>query len=322
MKKALICGVTGQDGGYLAQFLLGKGYEVWGTSRDAELANYSNVLRLGIREDIKMLSMIQSDFRSVLNALAAAQPDEVYCLSGQSSVALSFDRPVETMESICTGVLNLLEAVRYLDKEIKIYHASSSECFGEIEPGSPANEETPFQPRSPYGVAKASAHLLIKNYRNAYNLFCCNGILFNHESPLRSKRFVTHKIISTACRIKQGSKERLKLGRLDVSRDWGFAPDFVEAMWLMLQHPEPDDYVIATGKAHTLETFVSRVFEELDLDWKEYVDTDEQLFRPLDIKHSLGNPQKSYEVLKWKPKTMFPELIHRLVKEEMTASQF
>ena len=313
MKKALICGVSGQDGAYLARLLLTKGYEVWGTSRDAELANFTNLKRLGIREEIKMLSMAQSDFRSVLNTLSTSEPNEVYLLSGQSSVGLSFDQPVETMESICTGTLNLLEAVRFLNTNIKIYNASSSECFGEIEPDSPADEGSPFLPCSPYGVAKASAHMLIKNYRNAYGLFCCNGILFNHESALRSKRFVTYKIVSTAHRIKLGSKEKLILGRLDISRDWGYAPDFVQAMWLMLQQTYPDDYVVATGISHSLEDFVSEVFDQLGMNWKEHVITDPQLYRPLDIKYSLGNPQKSFQILNWKPSVTFTGLINHLV---------
>lgn len=318
MKRALVCGVSGQDGAYLAQLLLGKGYRVWGSSRDAQIANLSNLERLGIRDDIDMVSMAQSDFRSVLNTLSRAEPDEIYFLSGQSSVGLSFDQPAESIESSTLGMLNLLEAVRFLGKPVRIYHASSSECFGDLRPGEKANELTPFRPRSPYGVAKASAHWLVTNYREAYELFCCNGILFNHESPMRPNRFVTRKIVSTACRIKAGSKERLKLGRLDVARDWGWAPDFVDAMWRMLQLDKPDDYVIATGITHTLQDFLAQVFVRLDMNWQDHVDADPTLYRPSDIVYSAGDPAKAAQVLGWRAKTDFHQMIELLVLGEMS----
>lgn len=317
MKKALICGVSGQDGAYLSQLLLSKGYQVWGTSRDAQVASFANLELLGIRQRVQMLSMAQSDFRSVLNTLSRSEPDEIYFLSGQSSVGLSFDQPAESIESIVYGALNLLEAVRFLGHQVRIYHASSSECFGDVPLGERARELTPFRPRSPYGVAKASAHWLIANYREAYGLHCCNGILFNHESSLRPARFVTRKIVSAACRIATGSGERLSLGRLDIARDWGWAPDFVDAMWRMLQMEQPDDYVIATGVTHTLEDFVAQVFERLDMDWKEHVDTDPTLFRPSEIIHSAGDPAKAEQVLGWKASTSFPQLIERLVLGEL-----
>lgn len=319
MKKALICGVSGQDGAYLAKLLLSKDYQVWGTSRDAQIANFSNLDKLGIREKVNMLSMAQSDFRSVLNTLSRSEPDEIYFLSGQSSVGLSFEQPAETMESIASGTLNLLEAVRFLGKPIRIYHASSSECFGEVDPKAPATEETPFQPRSPYGVAKASAHWLIANYREAYGIYCSNGILFNHESPLRPSRFVTRKIVSTACRIKAGSGERLALGKLDISRDWGYAPDFVNAMWLMLQQDVAEDYVIATGQTHTLEEFVAEVFQQLGLNWKDYVDTNPEFFRPSEILYSAGNSEKASKSLNWKPTISFKEMIGKLIENEQSA---
>lgn len=318
MKKALICGVSGQDGAYLAKLLLSKDYQVWGTSRDAQIANFANLDALGIIDKVNMLSMAQSDFRSVLNTLSRSEPDEIYFLSGQSSVGLSFEQPAETMESIASGTLNLLEAVRFLDKPIRIYHASSSECFGEVEQGKPATEETPFQPRSPYGVAKASAHWLIANYREAYGLYCSNGILFNHESPLRPSRFVTRKIVSTASRIKSGSGERLSLGKLDISRDWGYAPDFVEAMWLMLQQDAAEDYVIATGQTHTLEEFVAEVFQQLDLNWKDHVDINSEFFRPSEIIYSAGNSEKALKSLNWKPTISFKEMIGKLIENEQT----
>jgi GDPmannose 4,6-dehydratase len=209
-----------------------------------------------------------------------------------------------------------MEAVRFIGKPMRIYNASSSECFGDVVVNK-ANESTPFRPRSPYGVAKASAHWLVTNYREAYGLFCCNGILFNHESPLRPARFVTRKIVSAACRIKVGSIERLNLGRLDIERDWGWAPDYVDAMWRMLQTDVPTDFVIATGYSHTLKEFVQEVFGFLGLDWDQYVDVDQSLFRPSDIVHSLGDPARAELVLGWKPTTIFPQLVERLVTAEM-----
>ena len=320
MKTALICGISGQDGSYLAQLLLSKGYRVWGSSRDAQVSNFSNLKTLGILDRIELLSMAQSDFRSVLNTLYRSEPDEIYFLSGQSSVGLSFDQPAESIESTAHGILNLLEAVRFLGKPVRVYHASSSECFGDVGQ-SRANELTPFRPRSPYGVGKASAHWLVTNYREAYGLFCCSGILFNHESPLRPARFVTRKIVSTACRIKRGSGERLKLGRLDIVRDWGWAPDFVDAMWRMLQQDAPDDYVIATGESRTLESFVTTVFAQVGLDWRSHVDIDPTLFRPSEITHSAANPEKAKKGLGWKSDASFEQLIQRLVDAELGRSQ-
>lgn len=316
MKKALICGVSGQDGAYLANLLLSKGYQVWGTSRDAQVTNFSNLEALGIKQQINLLSMAQNDFRSVLDALYRSNPEEVYYLSGQSSVSLSFDQPAESIESMVFGVLNLLEAIRFLGKSVRLYNASSSECFGEVPRGQLSDELSPFRPRSPYGVAKSSAHWLVANYRESYGLFCCNGILFNHESPLRPERFVTRKIVSAACRIKTGSTERLQLGRINISRDWGWAPEYVEAMWKMLQLDLPDDYVIATGVSRTLEDFVCQVFLTLNLDWREHVDFDSTLFRPSEIMNSAANPKKSKDLLGWQAKTSFPELIDKLISAE------
>lgn len=318
MKRALICGVSGQDGAYLAQYLLTKGYEVWGTSRDAQVANFSNLRALGIYEQVRQLSMAQTDFRSVLNCLIRSEPDEVYFLSGQSSVGLSFDQPAETMESLALGVLNLLEAVRFSGRSIKVYNASSSECFGNVGELQ-ANEATPFRPRSPYGVAKASAHWLVTNYREAYGLFACNGILFNHESPFRPARFVTRKIIAAACRIAAGADETLRLGPLDVVRDWGWAPEFVDAMWRMLQQETPEDFVIATGSSHTLGDFVAMAFDNVGLDWKQHVVADAALHRPLDIMFSAGNPGKAGRLLGWSATTQFPQLIAKLVAAEQAA---
>lgn len=311
--KALICGVGGQDGAYLARMLLAKGYEVWGTSRDAQVSGFQNLKALGVNDLVRKISMAPNDFRSVLNALEISQPDEIYFLAGQSSVGLSFEQPVETLESISIGALNILEAVRFIRKQVRVYNASSSECFGD-NGLRPSNEYTPFRPCSPYAVAKASAHWLFSNYRESYGLFACNGILFNHESPLRPGRFVTQKIVSAALRISEGSDERLQLGRLDIVRDWGWAPDYVEAMWLMLQADVPDDYVIATGQANSLQDFVSVAFSSLGLDWQKYVDSCNSLFRPTDLKWSQGIPEKAEVALGWKAQFKMEDVIRGMLK--------
>ena len=298
MKKALICGVSGQDGAYLAKLLLEKGYEVYGGSRDAQMSSFGNLTKLGIHQDVNLLSININDFRSVLQTLLKTKPDEVYNLAGQSSVGLSFEQPVETLESISVGTLNLLEAIRFSDLPIKFYNAGSSECFGDT--GSLAADElTPFRPRSPYGVAKAAAFWQVANYREAYQIQASTGILFNHESPLRPERFVTQKIVATACRIAAGSGETLTLGNIDIARDWGWAPDYVEAMWMMLQQEQPDDYVIATGHTHKLRQFIDAVFKAVELDWEEHVRIDPSFFRPTDIAEGHANPEKARRQLNW-----------------------
>ena len=315
MKRALICGISGQDGAYLAQLLLDKGYEVWGSSRDAQVAGFGNLALLGIKSKLKLLSMAPNDFRSVLTAITRSEPDEIYYLAGQSSVGLSFEQPAETLESITLGTLNMLEAIRFLDKAIKFYHAGSSECFGDH--GQQAvNEETPFRPRSPYAVAKSSAHWLVANYREAYGIFACNGILFNHESPIRPERFVTKKIISAACRIANGSPEKLILGRLDIVRDWGWAPEYVDAMWRMMQQDIADDYIIATGEANSLQDFVSVGFETLGLNWRDHVISDKSLFRPTDLAWSQGNSSKANTILGWQSHLHMREVVSKLVGAE------
>jgi GDPmannose 4,6-dehydratase len=316
LRKALICGIGGQDGAYLTRLLLDKGYQVWGTSRDAQMATFHNLRALGVKEQVKLLSMAPNDFRSVLSVLKRSEPDEVFFLAGQSSVGLSFEQPAETLESITLGTLNLLEAVRFLGKPIRFYHASSSESFGELGRQA-ATEDTPFRPRSPYAVAKASAHWLVANYREAYGLFACNGILFNHDSPLRPARFVTQKIISAARRIAEGSPERLALGRLDIVRDWGWAPEYVDAMWRMMQKDEPDDYIIATGEANSLQDFVAESFAIVNLEWRKYVDLDPTLFRPTDLAWSQGNPEKAVRQLDWRASTRMRGVVARMMKEEM-----
>src|SRR5215472_9245342 len=251
MKKALVTGISGQDGAYLARLLLEKGYQVWGTSRDAQISSFRNLERLSIRKEVQLASVALNDFRSVIQVLFKAQPDEIYNLAGQSSVGLSFEQPVETQDSIYLGTLNLLEAIRFMGKGIRLYNACSSECFGDLK-NEAATEESPFRPRSPYAVAKAAAFWQVSNYREAYHIFACSGILFNHESPLRPARFVTRKIAAAARRIAKGELRELRLGNIKVQRDWGWAPEYVQAMYLMLQQEKADDYIIATGETRPL----------------------------------------------------------------------
>jgi GDPmannose 4,6-dehydratase len=314
--KTLICGISGQDGSYLAQLLLAKGYEVYGTSRDAQISTFQNLISLNIFDRVKTESMTLTDFRSVLQVLSKVQPDEVYNLAGQTSVGLSFSQPVETLESIATSTLNLLEAIRFLGKPVKLYNASSSECFGDLGPKS-ADESTPFRPRSPYAVAKATAFWQVANYREAYGLFACSGILFNHESPLRPERFVTKKIVAAACRIFKGSSEKLYLGNLNIQRDWGWAPEYVEAMYKMIQQDEPDDYVIATGKSYALQDFVVEAFSYFNLDWRDYVVSDSSLMRPTDLSISRGNAQKASKKLDWQARSKMPDVVRMMIKAEM-----
>ncbi len=315
-RKALICGIGGQDGSYLAKLLLGKGYQVYGTSRDAQVSEFKNLTRLGILTETEVLSMAPNDFRSVLQVLNQVQPDELYYLAGQSSVGLSFDQPVETLESISSGVLNLLEAIRFLNKDIRLYNAGSSECFGDTG-ATPADESTPFKPRSPYAIAKSTAHWLTNNYRESYGIYAVTGILFNHESCLRPSRFVTKKIVDTARRIANGSKEDLVLGKINIIRDWGWAPEYVEAMWLMLQQQQPEDFVIATGKSCSLQTFISLVFHEFGLDWQKHVEFSRDLFRPSDLSESRANPDKAQNILGWNASYFVEEIVKMLVKEKI-----
>ncbi len=314
--RALIIGVSGQDGAYLADLLLAKGYEVHGTSRDANLSRFENLARLGIRERVRLLSVAPNDFRSVLTAIARVEPDEVYNLSGQSSVALSFDQPVDTMESISIATLNLLEAIRFTQRKIRFYNAGSGECFGDTG-GRAADEETPFRPRSPYAVAKAAAHFEVANYREAYGLFACSGILFNHESPLRPERYVTRKVVAAACRIARGSEERLRLGNVHVRRDWGWAPEYVEAMWRMLQQDRADDYVIATGHTRSLEEFVAAAFDGVGLDWRRHVEVDPNLYRPSDVEGNHANPEKAANVLGWRASARMEVVVQRMISAEL-----
>jgi GDPmannose 4,6-dehydratase len=315
-RKCLIIGISGQDGAYIADFLLSKGYQVWGTSRDAQVTDLSKLSYLGIKDLVQLKSMSLIDFRSVLQTLSTIEPDEIYNLAGQTSVGLSFDQPVETFESITIGTLNLLESLRYLNMNCRLYNASSSECFGNTD-GEPATEQTPFHPRSPYAAAKAAAYWQTFNYREAYGIFACSGILFNHESILRPSRFVTKKIVKTAVEISTGQKLSLKLGNIDIQRDWGWAPEYVKAMWLMLQQELPDDYIVATGKTYSLRDFINCVFSELNLDWQKYTSYDESLLRPTDISISRANPSKALACLDWHAKYDMKDVARMMVEAEL-----
>jgi GDPmannose 4,6-dehydratase len=319
MKTALICGISGQDGAYLARLLLERGYKVVGASRDAQRTGFENLAKLGIRDRVQVVSVALNDFRSVLHVLDAIDPAEVYNLAGQSSVALSFEQPVETLESISVAVLNLLEGIRFLKKDVRLYNAGSSESFGETG-NAAADENTPFRPRSPYAMAKAAAFWQVANYREAYGLYACSGILFNHESPLRPERFVTQKIVHGACRIAAGTQKMLQLGNLSVQRDWGWAPEYVDAMWRMLQQPKPDDYVIATGETNRLEDFVEEAFRLVGLDWRKYVQTDPSLLRPTDLAVGRANPAKALQKLGWQATFKMRDVVREMVaaaQEEM-----
>ena len=312
IKRALIFGVSGQDGAYLAEFLIKKGYQVFGTSRDVENSSFQNLKQLNIK--IKSYSVAINDYMSVLNVIKTVNPNEIYNLACQSSVALSFKQPKETIESISIGTLNILEAIRFLNNSIKFYSAGSSECYGNADHA--IIETDSFNPRSPYGVAKATAFWQVSNYREAYNIFACTGILFNHESPLRKERFVTRKIIKTAYRIFSGENIKLELGNIKIKRDWGWAPEYVEAMWLMLQQKEPNDFIIATGKTISLKDFVMLTFKFLNLNWKDHVILNDAYLRPTDILAGYANPLKANKILGWQAKYKVEDVIKMLIEEE------
>lgn len=315
-RTALIFGISGQDGAYLAQKLLGQGYIVHGTSRDREMSSFENLKRLGIHGRVGLHSVAVTDFRSVIQVLADLQPDRIFNLAAQSSVGLSFEQPIETIESIMLGTMNILEAIRFLKRETRLFHAASSECFGNTEAG-PATETTPFHPRSPYAVGKAAAFWAVANYREAYGIFACSGLLFNHESPLRPARFVTQKIIRSAVDIAERRSDRLRLGKLEVGRDWGWSPEYVDAMISMLDQAAPEDLVIATGEMHTIRQFADAAFAAVGLDWTKHVETDATLLRPSDIIASVGNPARAAETIGWRATVKFPHLVSKLIEAEM-----
>jgi GDPmannose 4,6-dehydratase len=316
MPTALITGVTGQDGSYLADFLLGKGYQVVGMVRRTSTINFDRIEH--IQDKIEIVQGDLLDQMSLIGLLQEYRPAEVYNLAAQSFVPTSFTQPVLTGEFTALGVTRVLEAVRIVDPKIRFYQASSSEMFGKVVE-VPQRETTPFYPRSPYGVAKVYGHWITVNYRESYNLFGCSGILFNHESPRRGLEFVTHKITHAAARIKLGLASELRLGNLEARRDWGYAGDYVRAMWLMLQQDEPDDFVIATGETHSVQEFVQEAFAHLDLDWRQYVVQDPKYYRPAEVDLLVGDAAKAGRQLGWEPLVDFRQLIHIMVDADLKA---
>lgn len=324
MKKALITGITGQDGSYLVEFLLKKGYEVWGIIRRSSSFHTGRIDHLyKDPHESSRLRLVYGDLTDGSNLSAIIneiQPDEVYNLGAQSHVRVSFDMPIYTVNTDALGTLRLLEAVRFSGRPMKFYQASSSEMYGKVVE-TPQTEKTPFYPRSPYACAKVYSYWQTVNYREAYSLFACNGILFNHESPRRGETFVTRKITRAATRIKLGLQDKLYLGNLDAKRDWGFAGDYVEAMWLMLQQDKPDDYVIATGQSHSVREFVEEVFGCLDLDWQQYVEIDQRYFRPSEVDVLRGDSSKAKKNLQWEPKVSFKELVQIMIDADMQSAK-
>jgi GDPmannose 4,6-dehydratase len=320
-KRALITGITGQDGSYLAELLLDKGYEVFGLVRRSSSVSRSRIDHLTRASEGKPIHLLYGDMNdgiSLNRIVREVEPDEVYNLAGQSHVRVSFEMPEHTADIDAIGTLRLLEAIREAKPDAKFYQASSSELFGNTDI-SPQNEQTPFRPRSPYAVSKLFAYWMTVNYREAYGAFALNGILFNHESPRRGETFVTRKITLGAARIKLGLQQKLTLGNLDARRDWGFARDYMEATWLMLQQPEPDDYVIATGESHSVRELLEEAFGYLDLDWHRYVETDAKYLRPAEVNSVVGDASKARRVLGWKPRTTFQELVRMMVDADFEA---
>ena len=313
-KKALITGITGQDGSYLAELLLDKGYDVYGLVRRASTTNYWRIEHLLDRIQLKPADLL--DQLSVIRVIDAIRPNELYNLAAMSFVPASWDQPLLTGEFNSQGVTRVLEAVRHVDPSIRLYQASSSEMFGKVRE-IPQTELTPFYPRSPYGVSKVFAHYITVNYRESYNLYAASGMLFNHESPRRGLEFVTRKITWHAAAIKHGKAKELALGNLDAKRDWGYAKDYVEAMWLMLQHDKPDDFVIATGETNTVRRCVEIAFDEAGLDWEPHVELDPQFLRPAEVDLLVGDPSKAKRELGWEPKTTFEELIRLMVRSDL-----
>jgi GDPmannose 4,6-dehydratase len=320
MKSALITGITGQDGSYLAELLLDKGYKVFGTVRRLSTPNLENIRHL--RDKVELLSADLLDQGSLTDAIVASEPDEVYNLAAQSFVKTSWDQPVLTGEFTALGATRVLEAIRTVNKKIKFYQASSSEMFGKVTE-TPQKETTRFHPRSPYGVAKVYGHYITLNYRESYDIFACSGILFNHESPRRGIEFVTRKISNAVARISLGKQEKVELGNLDAERDWGFAGDYVEAMWLMLQQDQPEDYVIATGEKHSVQEFVELAFGVVGIsDWQQYVISDHPKHtRPAEVDYLIGDYSKAKDKLGWSPKTSFNELVEMMVKSDVEKEQ-
>ncbi len=315
MKRALITGITGQDGSYLAELLLGEGYEVFGLVRRSSTINFERISH--IQDRLELLSGDLTDQGSLLGALQQAEPTEVYNLAAQSFVQTSWTQPVLTGDVTALGVTRMLEAVRVFDPKIRFYQASSSEMFGKVQ-AVPQSEDTPFYPRSPYGVAKVYGHWATINYRESYDLYAVSGILFNHESPRRGLEFVTRKVTDAVARIRLGLQQELRLGNLDAQRDWGFAGDYVRAMWLMLQQDRPDDYVVATGETHSVRELVEVAFGHVELNWEEYVVQDPRFMRPAEVDLLIGDPSRAREELGWEPRVDFRELVHTMVDADLT----
>ena len=314
MPKALITGITGQDGSYLAEFLLARGYEVIGMVRRTSTTNFDR-----IRDFQDRVTIVQGDLLdqvSLINLLQEHRPEEVYNLAAQSFVPTSFTQPVLTGEFTALGVTRILDAVRIADRSIRFYQASSSEMFGKVQE-VPQRETTPFYPRSPYGAAKVYGHWITINYRESYNLFACSGILFNHESPRRGLEFVTRKITHAVARIKLGMQDELRLGNLEARRDWGYAPDYVHAMWLMLQQDHPDDYLVATGETHSVREFCQVAFDHVGLDWEKYVVVDPKFYRPAEVDLLVGEPSKAKRLLGWEPSVTFQELVRIMTDADL-----
>lgn len=314
MKSALITGITGQDGSYLAELLLEKGYKVYGIRRRTSDVHYGNVEHL--KDDIEFIYADMTDLPSLIKAVEKSQPDEVYNLAAQSFVQTAWDQPILTAEVDALGVTNILEAVRMVKKDARFYQASTSEMFGEVQE-MPQTEKTPFYPKSPYGAAKVYGHWITINYRESFDMYACSGILFNHESPRRGIEFVTRKVTDAVARIKLGLQDEIRMGNLDAKRDWGYAKDYVRAMWLMLQQDEPDDYVIATGETRTIRELLEAAFGYVDLNYEDYVVVDPKFFRPAEVDILLGDSSKAREKLGWKPEVSFEEMIHMMVDEDI-----
>jgi GDPmannose 4,6-dehydratase len=312
---AVITGITGQDGAYLAELLLEKGYAVHGVVRRSSTDTFERIAHLGNRITLHQADLL--DQLSLISILQETKPREVYNLAAQSFVPTSWGQPLLTGEVTALGTTRVLEAIRVVDPKIRFYQASSSEMFGKVQE-VPQKETTPFWPRSPYGVSKVYGHWITVNYRESYGMFACSGILFNHESPLRGKEFVTRKVTDAVARIKLGLQEKLKLGNLDSRRDWGFSGDYVRAMWLMLQQDEPDDYVVATGEMHTVRELVQLAFSHVGLDWKPFVEIDPAFFRPAEVNELCGDPAKARTKLGWKPQVLFPDLVRMMVDADLT----
>jgi len=313
-KRALITGVTGQDGSYLAEFLLEKGYIVSGMVRRSSTESFERINH--IKDQIELIQGDLLDQHSLDEIIRKTKPDEIYNLAAQSFVATSWDQPILTGEFTALGVTRMLESIRHINPKIKFYQASSSEMFGKVQQ-IPQNEKTPFYPRSPYGVAKVYGHYITLNYRESYDIFAVSGILFNHESPRRGLEFVTRKITDGVAKIKLGLAKELTMGNLDAKRDWGFAGDYIKAMWLMLQQDKPDDFVIGTGEAHSVKEFIEEAFGYAKLDWKKYVKVDKKFFRPAEVNFLLADPAKAKKKLGWSPKISFKELVHMMVESDI-----